>query len=123
MPLAWEYRCEDTQPDDPNCRYGQIATTNIAILVYIIDPRPKAAAAYNDAAGELHRYPDGDCRALREALARNAAAAADGTSGCDPPDHVRMFPPGPPSWCGTSRLLPMRLMAMPVLPATPAWYW
>ena len=32
-------------------------------------PSPKAAAAYNDAAGELHRYPDGDCRALREALA------------------------------------------------------
>ena len=32
-------------------------------------PSPKAAAAYNDAAGELHLYPDGDCRALREALA------------------------------------------------------
>mgnify|MGYP000150259629 FL=1 len=32
-------------------------------------PSPKAAAAYNDAAGELPRYPDGDCRALREALA------------------------------------------------------
>ena len=32
-------------------------------------PSPKAAAAYNDAGPELHRYPDGDCRALREALA------------------------------------------------------
>ena len=32
-------------------------------------PSPKAAAAYNDAADELHRYPDGDCRALRQALA------------------------------------------------------
>jgi len=32
-------------------------------------PSPKAAAAFVEAAAELHRYPDGSCRALRERLA------------------------------------------------------
>ena len=33
-------------------------------------PSPKAVAAYQAAAGEIHRYPDGGSRALVEALAR-----------------------------------------------------
>ena len=33
-------------------------------------PSPKAAAAYNDAAEELHRYPDGAAQELRETIAR-----------------------------------------------------
>ena len=31
-------------------------------------PSPKAVAAYNETAAELHRYPDGGCRALRQAI-------------------------------------------------------
>jgi len=35
-----------------------------------LGPSPKAAAAYRELAGELHRYPDGNCTALRQALGR-----------------------------------------------------
>ena len=35
-----------------------------------LGPSPKAAAAYRELAGELHRYPDGSCAALRQALGR-----------------------------------------------------
>lgn len=35
-----------------------------------LGPSPKAVAAYRDAGPEIHRYPDGGCHALREALAR-----------------------------------------------------
>ncbi len=31
-------------------------------------PSPKAVAAYNETAAELHRYPDGGCGALRQAI-------------------------------------------------------
>lgn len=34
-----------------------------------LGPSPKAIAAYNELAGDLHRYPDGGGTALREALA------------------------------------------------------
>ena len=32
-------------------------------------PSPKATAAYRELGGEIHRYPDGGCSALRQALA------------------------------------------------------
>ena len=35
-----------------------------------LGPSPKAAAAYRELAGKLHRYPDGNCAALRQALSR-----------------------------------------------------
>src|SRR3954463_3914620 len=35
-----------------------------------LGPSPKAAAAYRELARELHRYPDGTCTALRQALGR-----------------------------------------------------
>jgi histidinol-phosphate aminotransferase len=34
-----------------------------------LGPSPRAMAAYQAMAGDLHRYPDGSCRELREALA------------------------------------------------------
>jgi histidinol-phosphate aminotransferase len=34
-----------------------------------LGPSPRAMEAYRAAAEDLHRYPDGECRALREALA------------------------------------------------------
>ena len=34
-----------------------------------LGPSPKAVAAYIEAARSMHRYPDGDCEALRSALA------------------------------------------------------
>ena len=34
-----------------------------------LGPSPKAMEAVRQMAGEIHRYPDGDCRELREALA------------------------------------------------------
>ena len=35
-----------------------------------LGPSPKAMAAYRELAGELHRYPDGHCTALRQAIGR-----------------------------------------------------
>src|SRR6187455_1024982 len=35
-----------------------------------LGPSPKAVAAYRDLAAELHRYPDGHCTLLRQALGR-----------------------------------------------------
>ncbi len=35
-----------------------------------LGPSPRAVEAYRRAAGELHRYPDGACAALREAIGR-----------------------------------------------------
>ena len=35
-----------------------------------LGPSPKAAAAYRELAGELHRYPDGNCTDLRQAIGR-----------------------------------------------------
>ena len=35
-----------------------------------LGPSPKAVAAYREAAGDLHRYPDGGATALRQAIAR-----------------------------------------------------
>jgi histidinol-phosphate aminotransferase len=35
-----------------------------------LGPSPKAVAAYRELACELHRYPDGGCTALRQAIAR-----------------------------------------------------
>ena len=35
-----------------------------------LGPSPKAAAAYRELAGELHRYPDGSCAALRRQCRR-----------------------------------------------------
>jgi histidinol-phosphate aminotransferase len=35
-----------------------------------LGPSPKAVAAYRELAGELHRYPDGNCSGLRHAIAR-----------------------------------------------------
>ncbi len=35
-----------------------------------LGPSPKATAAYEAAAGELHRYPDGECLDLRRAIGR-----------------------------------------------------
>jgi histidinol-phosphate aminotransferase len=34
-----------------------------------LGPSPAATAAYGDLSAKLHRYPDGDCRELREAIA------------------------------------------------------
>ena len=36
-----------------------------------LGPSPKAVAAYRQAAGEIHRYPDGGCTELRETLANH----------------------------------------------------
>jgi histidinol-phosphate aminotransferase len=35
-----------------------------------LGPSPKAVAAYRELAAELHRYPDGHCKLLRQAIAR-----------------------------------------------------
>ena len=35
-----------------------------------LGPSPRAMAAYRELAGELHRYPDGNCARLRQALGR-----------------------------------------------------
>lgn len=35
-----------------------------------LGPSPRAVAAYRELAGELHRYPDGNCTALRQAIGR-----------------------------------------------------
>ena len=35
-----------------------------------LGPSPKAMQAYRDSAGELHRYPDGNCTALCQAIGR-----------------------------------------------------
>lgn len=35
-----------------------------------LGPNPKAVAAYQSLAGEIHRYPDGSARGLREAIGR-----------------------------------------------------
>jgi len=35
-----------------------------------LGPSPKAIAAYRELAGELHRYPDGHCALLRQAIGR-----------------------------------------------------
>lgn len=35
-----------------------------------VGPSPKAMAAYRELAGELHRYPDGGCTRLRQAIGR-----------------------------------------------------
>ena len=40
-------------------------------------PSPLAQAAYTQAAGELHRYPDGGCTALRDAIADLNGLEAD----------------------------------------------
>ena len=42
-----------------------------------LGPSPKAIAAYQAAAGELHRYPDGSATALRTAIARKYGLNAD----------------------------------------------
>lgn len=36
-----------------------------------LGPSPRAVAAYNAAAGDMHRYPDGNAQALRAALGRH----------------------------------------------------
>ncbi|WP_026868464.1 histidinol-phosphate transaminase [Inquilinus limosus] len=40
-------------------------------------PSPKAMAAYRELSGEIHRYPDGGCSALREGLARRYGLDAE----------------------------------------------
>ena len=42
-----------------------------------LGPSPKAMAAYAKAAGEVHRYPDGDSGKLRAAIGRHYGLAAD----------------------------------------------
>jgi histidinol-phosphate aminotransferase len=42
-----------------------------------LGPSPKALAAYAEAAGKLHLYPDGSAAPLREAIARRYGLAAD----------------------------------------------
>lgn len=42
-----------------------------------LGPSPRAIAAYQAAAGELHRYPDGAADALRKALARHYGLEAE----------------------------------------------
>jgi histidinol-phosphate aminotransferase len=41
-----------------------------------LGPSPAATAAYADLSAKLHRYPDGDCRELREAIAETFALDA-----------------------------------------------
>ena len=40
-----------------------------------LGPSPDAANAFADLKAELHRYPDGDCRELRDAIAEGALNA------------------------------------------------
>lgn len=40
-------------------------------------PSPRAVEAYTDAGPDLHRYPDGECRALKHALAERHGLDAD----------------------------------------------
>lgn len=42
-----------------------------------LGPSPKALEAYHEAAAALHRYPDGNCSALREAIAEIHGLEAD----------------------------------------------
>ncbi|MFQ5764015.1 MAG: aminotransferase class I/II-fold pyridoxal phosphate-dependent enzyme, partial [Rhodospirillales bacterium] len=55
---------------------GQETVIKLSSNESAFGPSPKAVAAYKDAAAALHRYPDGDCSALRDALGRLAGVDA-----------------------------------------------
>ncbi len=48
---------------------GQENVIKLSANESALGPSPKAIAAYHEAAGQLHRYPDGGCDDLRAALA------------------------------------------------------
>lgn len=57
-----------------------------------LGPAPKALQAIAGAAGQVHIYPDGDSRALREAIAaRNEVEAEQTIFGCGSDEVIRMI--------------------------------
>lgn len=55
---------------------GQETVIKLSSNESAFGPSPKAVAAYKETAAALHRYPDGDCSALRDALGRLAGVDA-----------------------------------------------